>query len=175
MWWLESRSGLLGLCALCAVLTGCTVEPLYRSLDTRPDGPAIYAVAPAVTRDAQLVRNALLFDLNGGENPKQAARTIELVVVTQVLNVVVERGQQAPTTARVRMETRYTVRDRRQQTIATGTRSAIGAYDRFNQEFANKRAEREAIARTAKVLARRVALAVRQELAGRPLGADPAS
>lgn len=156
---------LLAVLACLALLAGCTVQPLYGTGTASYAGDARYHVEEVETRVAQQVRNALIFGLNGGRNPADAPYRVRLVVTSFARDVAVETGRQAPTAARVVVNTSYTVsrlEDGRDTVVASGERSSVASYDRTVQRFANIRARRDAQNRAAKQCAERVRLAVQK-------------
>ena len=170
----QSLRVLSGIAAL-IVLSGCTVQPLNGNRSAAYRGDALYYVEPVNTRVGQQVRNALIFGLNGGRNPAEAPYRIKLLVTSSARDVAVETSRQAPTSARVRVDTAWTLtrRDGPEQPaampeiVASGERTAVAAYDRTVQRFANKRALQDAENRAAAEAAERVRLAVQQAAVAR--------
>ena len=156
-----------------AFLSACTVQPLAGGGSSAYRGEALYYVEPVDTRVAQQVRNALIFGLNGGRNPAEAPYRVKLLVTATNRDVAVETSRQAPTSARVQVDTAWTVTRQRQsgaalpEIVASGERTAIAAYDRTVQRFANKRALLDAENRAAAESAERVRLAVQQATSAR--------
>ena len=165
---MNRRGHLLGLLAAAATLAGCTVQPVNGVGTSAYRGEALYYVEPVDTRVAQQVRNALIFGLNGGRNPAEAPYRVRLLVTATSRDVAVETSRQAPTSARVQIDTAWTVTRRPEEgpaspvIVASGERTAIAAYDRTVQRFANKRALLDAENRAAAEAAERVRLAVQQ-------------
>lgn len=158
------RAAALGLLALASA---CTVQPLHGTGSSGYGGDARYFVEEVDTRVAQQVRNALIFGLNGGRNPAEAPYRVRLVVTATNQNIAIETGRQAPTAARVVVNTSYTVSrmdEGGSNVVAQGERSSSASYDRTVQRFANIRALRDAQNRAAKQVAERVRLAVQQAL-----------
>ena len=164
--------GLLTLGAV-ALLSACTVQPLNGSGSSAYRGEALYYVEPVETRVAQQVRNALIFGLNGGRNPVEAPYRVKLLVTATARDVAVEANRQAPTSARVQVDTAWTLTRTEPEArvpapiVASGERTAIAAYDRTVQRFANKRALLDAENRAAAEAAERVRLAVQQAVTAR--------
>ena len=145
-------------------ISGCTVQPMNGGTSSYR-GEALYYVEPVETRVAQQVRNALIFGLNGGRNPAEAPYRVKLLVTASARDVAVEANRQAPTAARVQVDTAWTVTDgtdEQSSIVASGERTAIAAYDRTIQRFANKRALLDAENRAAAEAAERVRFAVQQ-------------
>lgn len=169
-----SRAVKLAVAAACLAAAGCTVQPLHSSggsvLAPQAGALSTVSVAPVNTRQAQQVRNHLIFLFGGGAGePADAAYTLSLDVTSSVRSsasiqpaVAVERE---PTAGRVEMAADYTLTDLATNTvIATGTRQANASFDRSRQEFAIIRAERDAEDRAARELAETLRLTVAQEL-----------
>ena len=145
-----------------ALLTGCTAEPL---LAPNVSGEARYAVEAPKDRFDQQLREALLFRLNGGADPRVAPLRVTIVKTVAVTDIAIEAGERQPTLSRLEATAIYTVRAKDTSIVASGQRTATASFDRGNQQFANIRAKREAEDRAAKVLGERVATAIRQQLA----------
>lgn len=148
-----------------AAFSACTVQPLYGTGTAAYPGDARYHVEEVETRVAQQVRNSLIFGLNGGRNPGDAPYRVRLVVTSFARDVAVETGRQAPTAARVVVNTSYTLsrlEEGREVVVTSGERSSVASYDRTVQRFANIRALRDAQNRAAKQCAERVRLAVQK-------------
>ncbi|MEE9313882.1 MAG: hypothetical protein V3V02_04465 [Rhizobiaceae bacterium] len=160
-----------------ALLSGCTVEPLNA---TRPDSKiasgdetntirailAATTVKPVETRQAQQVRNNLLFAMNGGQLQSGGQYDIALEIVAKNYNLSIETSSLAPTSAQVAIIADYRVIDKRTgNTVATGKRRAQSSYDRTAQSFANERAQRNAENQAAKEVAQQIKLSVAQYLA----------
>ena len=174
---MDRRAGLraLGAATALAVLSACTVQPLNGTASSSYRGAALYYVEPVESRVAQQVRNALIFGLNGGRNPADAPYQITLLVTSSSRDVAVETSRQAPTSARVQVDAAWTISrtgatadetsNVPPEVIASGERTAVAAYDRTVQRFANKRALLDAENRAAAEAAERVRLAVQQATA----------
>ena len=183
MWLRESvalRRGALalGLLAVVSVLPGCTVRPLYAGKDMAGAGttgdtadaaglPGI-GIAPVRTRDAQEVRNRLIFLLGGGAgqpaNP-QYTLTLNIFTLSQTAASVQIASDERATAAQVIMTSRYIINDNLTgKPIARGTRQMVSSYDVPRQEFAALRARRDAENRAARELAELLRLAIAQDL-----------
>ena len=160
-----------------SALSGCTFEPLAAQTTTAAlsgsENASVRAalsrieVAPAKSRVAQQVRNALLFSLNGGQKVEPGRHKLNLSTKSTTRNLSIETSAQAPTSSQVEVKVVYTLSDRETgATLATGTRSSIAAFDRTQQYFAVQRAERDAQNRAAKEVAQQIRLALAQDLAG---------
>jgi len=159
------------------LVAGCTVEPLNAS---RPDSTIASDNYSATTRQilaamdvnqvnervAQQVRNTLLFALNGGQQQPNGKYRVNLTVTSVNQNLSVETSSNAPTSAQVRVFGNYTLIDNLDgSTVATGKHSAIAAYDRTPQSYANERAERDAENRAAKEVGSQIYLSLAQKVA----------
>jgi LPS-assembly lipoprotein len=170
-----SASGFRGLCtaallAAIAALSGCTATPLYGAGPTgtgvRSELSAI-SVLPAADRVGQLVRNELIFDLNGGALPAAPRYELSLDVVTSGggLNIADPTTLSAGVTVSVRyalIEIGGTI------TVASGTVVVETRYNRSNSAFANVRAEQDAEQRAAVEAARQLTLDLAATLAAPP-------
>lgn len=163
-------------CALAALgaAAGCTVQPLYGNVSSVAPGVAdarvasIY-IAEVDTREAQEVRNHLIFLLNGGAGqPVDPRYRMELVVLESAAATVTIQspsGDNEPTAGAIQLVGSYTVKDATtDQVVARGQRTVTASFDRPRQLFAEARAERDAVNRAARELAEFLRLAVLQEL-----------
>ncbi|MAW88911.1 MAG: hypothetical protein CMJ42_20530 [Phyllobacteriaceae bacterium] len=174
----KAASLLLAVTAL-AGLAGCTVEPLYGSgnrLETGSVQPgtarlASIAVAPVDTREAQQVRNHLIFMFNGGAGePADPRYRLGLALSKRDLKVLdyqisATSNDLDPTAGTVELKAAYTLTDTDTgETVASGTRVATASYDRSRQYYSAWRAERDAEDRAARELAEFLRLAIAQDL-----------
>ena len=167
------RRLLIGLAVAVLALPACTVRPLYSSAPLATSGAPVtealsaVAVKPVTTREAQEVRNHLIFLLSGGKGePAEPRYTLTLTVIgveesAAAVQVVTENE---PTAATVTMIGYYTLSDAAGTTIAQGNRRVMSSYDVPRQEFAALRAKRDAENRSARELAELLQLVVAQEL-----------
>jgi LPS-assembly lipoprotein len=130
------------------------------------------AIAPVSTRQAQEVRNQLIFMFSGGKgSPANPSYNMDLVVSSySSAAAVIQSGttEQSPTSSLLNMIAIYAVRDNATgQVVARGKRQVASAYDVPGQEFAAMRALRDAEDRAARELAEQVRLAVAQQLASK--------
>lgn len=163
------------LSALAIGVAGCTVRPLYSDAPVTADGSTANAalssvlIRPARTRDAQEVRNQLIFLFNGGKaQTSTPTYELELGVVTsrEVSTILQTSSVNQPTSGAVTMFSNYVLFDAAtQKPVASGRRQITSQYDIPNQEFAAYRAQRDAENRAARELAELVRLAVAQDLA----------
>ena len=172
-------SGLFGMLALGLALSataGCTVRPLYATSHAAPgEAPkgtaaALHtvAVAPVTTRDAQEVRNQLIFLFNGGKaQAATPAYTVNLAVVTTSESSadIQVADDTEPTAAAIVMNATYSLTDSATgAVVANGRRMMSSSYDVPRQEFAVLRAQRDAENRAARELAELLRLAIVQDL-----------
>jgi LPS-assembly lipoprotein len=153
--------------------SGCTVGPLYGNAYAPTSTAAELAsidIAPVATRQAQEVRNHLIFMFSGGKgSPANPAYRMDLVVTSHsTAAAVIQAGttEQSPTASLLNMTGQYTIRDSATGEVVTrGQRQVASAYDVPLQEFAALRALRDAEDRAARELAEQLRLAVAQEIA----------
>ena len=105
MSWRETRRpALLVVAAL--MLASCQVRPLYAPEASEAGAPARLAavqIKPVTTREAQQVRNQLVFLLNGGAGePDQAPHAVNAVVALRILFDIPHKapGVRSPITRR---------------------------------------------------------------------------
>lgn len=166
-----SRMAKIAVLAFVALgAAGCQFQPLYSSNSgtTGPSGVALsqVSVSEVDTREAQQVRNHLIFLLSGGASPVNPSHDVKLRVSSSTTNLagaIQSRtsSQIGNTAGSVQVTASYEVHDRsRNEIIARGTRQASAAFDQTSQSFANQRAERDAENRAAKALAEQLRLAI---------------
>ncbi|MBX3531241.1 MAG: hypothetical protein KF849_11580 [Rhizobiaceae bacterium] len=184
MWWPERAGRRLsaGSAALVAVLlAGCTAQPLYSGSVAPSVNPGAATpvkatlgqvnVAPVTTREAQEVRNELIFLLSGGRgNPAAAPYELTLsayAVAASSTYTQVTTQEKAPNSQIMTFVGTYTIREAGTgRVVGTGTRRATAAYDvPSNQPFAEQRAARDAQNRSARELAALLVAAVAADLA----------
>jgi LPS-assembly lipoprotein len=152
----------------------CTARPLYSDA-VAPGASAPMAaqlasvsVMPVSNRQAQEVRNQLIFLLGGGQgDPDAAAYTLDLAITSQSTASVVQVStiEQAPTASLLTMTAFYTLAESANgRVIATGRRQVASAYDVPEQRFAALRSERDAENRAARELAEQLHMAIAQDL-----------
>lgn len=174
---LRGRLAVCGMAAALALVSACTVRPLYSSQPLSP-GSALSASAelasisikPVSTRYAQQVRNNLIFAFGQGSGePASPAYTLDLGVTELVESaaiVQVQTQEDEPTAGTVTLTANYVLRDTATNTvIAVGKRSIPSSFDRPRQEFAAYRAQIDAENRAARELADLLRLSIAQDLA----------
>ncbi|KQT52603.1 MULTISPECIES: hypothetical protein [unclassified Aureimonas] len=179
MSWSKSAVRALALASLLALSAGCTVQPLYKSdgaaaRDLKsPTLPGLAAakgrigISAADTRTAQIVRNRLIFALNGGLEPRSPL----LYEVRQTVSggetvVSIQSGSGVPAASLYRVTVAYqVVRLSDSAVIDKGSRFASTPFDRTNQLYAASRALLDARETAGKEAAERVALSVATAIA----------
>ncbi len=170
------RVALSGLVASVALVSACTVRPLYSSAPLSVGSQvsssaelASIAIKPVKTRYAQQVRNNLVFGFGrGAGEPASPAYSLDLGVTELVESaalVQIGTDEDEPTAGTVMLTSAYTLTNAKTGVvIATGKRSISSSFDRPRQEFASYRAQLDAENRAALELANALQLAVTQDL-----------
>jgi len=171
------RAAMYGMVASLALVSACTVRPLYSSAPLTAGSTlsasaelASIAVKPVKTRYAQQVRNNLIFALAGGAGePASPAYTLDLGVTELVESaavVQIQTDEDEPTAGTVTLTAAYTLTDAKTGVvIGTGKRSIPASFDKPVQEFASYRAQIDAENRAARELADLLRLSIAQNLA----------
>ena len=171
------RAALCGLVASLALVSACTVRPLYSNQPLSPGSQlsasaelGSISIKPVKTRYAQQVRNNLIFAFGQGSGePASPAYTLDLGVTELVESaaiVQVQTQEDEPTAGTVTLTANYVLRDTATNTvIAVGKRSIPSSFDRPRQEFAAYRAQIDAENRAARELADMLRLSIAQDLA----------
>lgn len=167
-------SALAGLILSAALIGGCTVRPMLATTTNdfgTTEGVQLSSVTVAQvgTRQAQEVRNHLIFLLHGGAaQPATAKYRLDLAVTYQVQSTVQIQssdGINEPTAGTVQMTGSYALVDTAtSNVVARGTQEVTASFDRPLQEFAVLRAERDAENRAARELAEFIRLSLAQDL-----------
>ncbi|MER8521269.1 MULTISPECIES: LPS assembly lipoprotein LptE [unclassified Mesorhizobium] len=170
------RVVLYGLLASVALVSACTVRPLYSSAPLIAGSQvgaaaelASISVKPVKTRYAQQVRNNLIFALGqGAGEPASPVYSLDLGVSELVESAAIEQvttDEDEPTAGTVTLTANYVLSDAKTGTvIARGKRSIPSSYDRPRQEFASYRAQIDAENRAARELADVLRLSIAQDL-----------
>lgn len=148
-----------------AALAGCTVQPVYApqyALGTTGKSASLTKVAidPVDDRVAQVVRNKLMFGLNGGPAVANPVYHMRLVTSETEVPLGVSNIEAAPTysiTVAVTYELTKLGSDR---ILLRSTSRGSASYDRVNSAFANTRAKIDAENRAAEVVADDIRLRV---------------
>lgn len=168
----------IGLLAALAIFPACTVRPLYSSAPATSGGTATMAeelssiaIKPVTAREAQEVRNHLIFLFNGGAGePANPAYTMTLIVSKKVETAAsrqITTEDEEPTAKTVILVARYSLAGPDGKTVASGRQQIASSYDVPRQQFAALRAQRDAVDRAARELAELVRLSVAQDIARR--------
>ncbi|TPK78073.1 LPS assembly lipoprotein LptE [Mesorhizobium sp. B2-4-17] len=169
------RIALAGLVGSLALVSACTVRPLYSSAplstgSTANAEMASIAIKPVRTRYAQQVRNNLIFVFGrGAGEPASPLYSLDLGVTEAVESsalVQVGTDEDEPTAGSVTLTAGYTLTDARTgAVIAVGKRAITSSFDKPRQEFASYRAQIDAENRAARELAEALQLSIAQDLA----------
>ncbi|TPM26029.1 LPS assembly lipoprotein LptE [Mesorhizobium sp. B2-3-5] len=169
------RIALAGLVGSLALVSACTVRPLYSSAplstgSTANAEMASIAIKPVRTRYAQQVRNNLIFGFGrGAGEPASPLYSLDLGVTEAVESsalVQVGTDQDEPTAGSVTLTAGYTLTDANTgAVIAVGKRAITSSFDKPRQEFASYRAQIDAENRAARELAEALQLSIAQDLA----------
>ena len=168
------RVALAGLVGSLALVSACTVRPLYSNapLSTGSSANAelaSIAIKPVKTRYAQQVRNNLIFGFGrGAGEPASPLYSLDLSVTEAVESsalVQVGTDEDEPTAGSVTLTANYTLTDAKTGAVITvGKRSITSSFDRPRQEFASYRAQIDAENRAARELAEALQLSIAQDL-----------
>lgn len=170
------RAALAGLIGSLALVSACTVRPLYSnaplstgSSATANSELASIAIKPVKTRYAQQVRNNLIFGFGrGAGEPASPVYSLDLTVTEAVESsalVQVQTDQDEPTAGSVTLTASYTLTDATTGAVVTvGKRAITSSFDRPRQEFASYRAQIDAENRAARELAEALQLSIAQDL-----------
>ncbi len=173
---LRGRFAVCGMVAALALVSACTVRPLYSNQPLSP-GSTLSASAelgsisikPVNSRYGQQVRNNLIFAFGQGSGePASPAYTLDLGVTELVESaavVQVQTEEDEPTAGTVTLTANYVLRDTATNTVvAVGKRSIPSSFDRPLQEYAAYRAQIDAENRAARELADLLRLSIAQDL-----------
>lgn len=168
------RVALAGLVGSMALVSACTVRPLYSNapLSTGVSANAelaSIAIKPVKTRYAQQVRNNLIFGFGrGAGEPASPLYSLDLSVTEAVESsalVQVGTDEDEPTAGSVTLTANYTLTDAKTGAVITvGKRSITSSFDRPRQEFASYRAQIDAENRAARELAEALQLSIAQDM-----------
>ncbi|AZV19221.1 MULTISPECIES: LPS assembly lipoprotein LptE [unclassified Mesorhizobium] len=169
------RIALAGLIGSLALVSACTVRPLYSSAPLSGSQAsasaelALIGIKPVNTRYGQQVRNNLIFGFGRGSGePASPVYSLNLGVTEAVESaalVQVGTDEDEPTAGSVTLTGSYTLADAKTGVvIASGKRSITSSFDRPRQEFAAYRAQIDAENRAARELAEALQLSIAQDL-----------
>ncbi|MBW8908060.1 MAG: hypothetical protein JF620_03345 [Mesorhizobium sp.] len=173
---LRGRVAVCGMVAALALVSACTVRPLYSSQPLSPGSQlsasaelGSISIKPVNTRYAQQVRNNLIFAFGQGSGqPASPAYILDLGVtelVESAATVQIQTEEDEPTAGTVTLTANYVLRDTATNTVvAVGKRSVPSSFDRPLQEYAAYRAQIDAENRAARELAEFLRLSIAQDL-----------
>ena len=148
MWSARHGKGLAAAAIALSALSACTIRPLYSGGASgngpQADLPAI-AIDQPVTREEQVFRNALNFDLRGGGEGAAIRYHLSYRLVIREREVAVERRTGTPSAYQLDASVSFLVEDTTTGAQIVGANvTAIDSYNRVSQDFANVRARRDA-------------------------------
>ncbi|WP_027060419.1 LPS assembly lipoprotein LptE [Mesorhizobium loti] len=170
------RIAVAGLVGSLALVSACTVRPLYSNapLSTGSNATAnselaSIAIKPVKTRYAQQVRNNLIFGFGrGAGEPASPLYSLDLSVTEAVESsalVQIQTDEDEPTAGSVTLTASYTLTDAKTGAVVTvGKRAITSSFDRPRQEFASYRAQIDAENRAARELGEALQLSIAQDL-----------
>lgn len=136
-------------------LQACQVRPLYYSQSGVESTLASVSVDEVEDRVSQELRNRLIFLYSGGKGePSHPEYTLKLDVEGEASRALREELTDGITSQRYTAVVTYTLKDNRTgKVVGSGKRTVVTFYDQTTQEFANRRALRDAENRAAQQLA----------------------
>jgi LPS-assembly lipoprotein len=159
------------------VLSGCQVRPLYgsgASTDIAGGSPSVRQslrqidIADPRDRPEQVFRNALLFNLQGGNGEAQTRYRLTYRLVLREQQIALEEITGTPASYQILGHISYLLEDNDTgDVLMTDKVTAIASYDRSSQNFANVRAKRDGEDRVGKELARLVEIRISSYFAAR--------
>jgi LPS-assembly lipoprotein len=176
MWWLENRALLRRSARLAAVfllagLTAACFQPLYGT-QTLGGGPALrdrlagvdvmLIDAASGTPEARLgveLRNALIYDLSGGESPPNPNYRLKIQLVGRRTSIIIDPTTARPDVENYGVDATYVLTEvGNGKTVVQGTTFARVSYDVPGQQqrFARARGLRDAENRAAKVISEQI-------------------
>lgn len=168
-----TRRGVI-LAAVASMVAACQVRPVYMAPAGGGPGTAevlrTIAIEAQTDRVAQVLMNALVFELRGGAALADAPRyTLHLIVTSNITDLTIEKHEDVPAARLVALSATYTLTETANgRAVANGTVGASTSYDFSSQRYANLRAERDALDKVAKTAA--VDIRMRLSLALAPKG-----
>jgi LPS-assembly lipoprotein len=165
----------LGVVAAMAIVSACTVRPLYSNAPMAPGASVStttalrsIAIKPVETRYGQEVRNHLIFGFNGGAGqPASPVYSLNLgVTAVKTAAAIVQRvTEDEPTAGTMTVASSYVLTEiKTGKVVARGKRSVSSSYDIPRQGYAALRAEKNAQDRAARELAELLQLSIAQDL-----------
>lgn len=170
-------TALLAALTAAFVLSGCQVRPLYGSGSSQElagGGSSVRQslrqidVADPRDRNEQVFRNALLFNLQGGNGENETRYRLTYRLVMREQQIALERITGTPSSYQIVGQISYLLEDNDTgDVLMTDKVSAVASYDRSSQNFANVRAQRDAEDRVGNELARLVEIRISSYFAAR--------
>ncbi|MCY6383180.1 LPS assembly lipoprotein LptE [Hoeflea prorocentri] len=138
-----------------SILQACQVKPLYSTSAGTESKLLSVGINPADDRVEQVLRNRLIFMFSGGKGePAHPDYTLDLAVAGSASAALREQLTDGITAQRYSAIATYSLRDNKtKEIIGSGKRTVVTFYDQTTQEFANRRALRDAEDRAAGELA----------------------
>ena len=136
-------------------LQACQVRPLYYSGTDVKSNLASVGIQDVDDRVSQELRNRLIFLYSGGRGEPASPDYMLAFTMTGVASKALrEQLSDGITSQRYTATVTYTLTDKRtKEVVGSGKRTAVTFYDQTTQEFANRRALRDAENRAARELA----------------------
>lgn len=173
---LRTAAFLTGLVAT-FLLAGCQVRPLYgdsagaglsETSDTVRQSLREIDVATPRDRPEQAFRNALLFNLQGGNGSAETRYRLTYRLVIREQQIALEEITGTPRSYQLQGQLSYLLEDANTgEPLMTDKVSAIASYDHSSQNFANVRARRDSEDRVGNELARQVEIRIASYFAAR--------
>ena len=129
------------------LLSACTVQPVYGPTPSGAAVPSVLssiAVDPVDRRTTQVVRNEVLFDLNGGAQPANPVYRMKLVSTTNETALGITREDSAPVYSLTVAATYEVSKVSNGEIVLRATSRGTASFTRVNQAFANIRARKDA-------------------------------
>ena len=143
------------LAVVCLTIQGCQIQPLYSANSQTAASLQSIGIKPVDDRTAQVLRNRLIFLYSGGRGePANPEYMLTLKVRGGGSGILREQLSSGITAQRYQATATFSLVDTRTgEEIGKGTRKVVTFYDQVTQEFANRRAQRDARNRAAEQLA----------------------
>lgn len=155
MWWRSSVAGLalVGLASL--GLSACGFRPLYGTTASGQSMAEVLKgvkVTPIPGRVGQRVRNQLIFTNTGGGDPGPTKYTLDITIKESLTQEMV-RISGDPTGEVYQLNATFRLKGPDGKVVVEGSALGRAAFDRFQQTFANVRADYDAQDRAADAVA----------------------
>lgn len=167
------RLAAAALLAPALLLGGCVWQPLYGTNQYAPGSVSggyalqLVDVAEIDSRVGQQIRNHLVFLLQGGKDNRDVPYLVKLRVTETTEQLAAIKNVRDFTAGTVTVTVSYDLFEKAtMRRVASGRRVASAPYDRTSQNYANRRAERDAENRAAREAAEQLRMALAADLAG---------